>query len=132
MAKSRLSPTQRTLRALRQQGRICGIVERFTRQAGPFGMKQDLLGFIDLIALDPSRGIVGVQCCGTDFKAHIEKILGECADLAQEWIKSGGAIEVWGWRKIKLKRGGKAMVWKPRIREITLEDWEGEDANSTP
>jgi hypothetical protein len=43
MAKG-LSPTQRTLRALRDQGRICGIVERWNQFVGPHGIRQDLFG----------------------------------------------------------------------------------------
>lgn len=118
-----LSSTQRTLRALRQEGRICGIVEKWN----PYARKRsDLFGFIDIISLDPSRGIIGVQSCGSSFSQHITKIVVECAQEAIEWLKSGGKIEVWGWRKIKLKRGGKAEIWNPRIREITLEDFERE------
>lgn len=116
---SGLSPTQRTLRELRQQGRVCGIVERFNSFVGPHGIRQDLFGFIDIISLDPERGIVGVQSCGSSFSAHKRKILEECTMNAIEWLNSGGVIEIWGWRKVKLKRGGKAMRWRPRVEEIT-------------
>lgn len=116
-----VSPTQRTLRELRQQGRICGIVERFNSFVGPHGVRQDLFGFIDIIALCPERGIVGVQSCGQSFSQHRRKIIDDCTDNALEWIKSGGVIELWGWRKVKVKRLGKAVVWRPRIEEITKE-----------
>lgn len=119
-----LSPTQRTIRELKGMGRVCGIVERFNRFAGPHGIRQDLFGFIDLIALDPSRGIIGVQCCGQDFSGHVNKITQERNQEAVEWLRCQGIIELWGWRKVKVKRGGKAMVWKPRIREFTLKDFE--------
>ena len=119
-----LSPTQRTLRELRNQGRICGSVEKWNPHVGPFGIRQDLFGFIDLISLDTARGIIGVQCCaGSGFSAHIKKILEDRAQEAIEWLRCTGKIEVWGWRKVKLKRGGKAMRWKPRMREITLRDY---------
>jgi len=39
-----------------------------------------------------------------------------------DWIQSGAKLILIGWRKIKKKRGGKAMVWSPRIKEITMED----------
>jgi hypothetical protein len=84
----------------------------------------DLFGFIDIISLDPSRGIVGVQSCGSSFAQHITTIVETRAIEAREWLLSGGKIEVWGWRKVKAKRGGKAMIWSPRVREITLEDFE--------
>ena len=116
-----LSPTQRTLRELRQLGRVCGIVERFNAHAGPFGVRQDLFGFIDIIALDPERGIVGVQSCGQSHAAHKRKILEERNQEALEWLKCGGTIELWSWTKRKLKRGGKALRWVPRIECITTE-----------
>ena len=119
-----LSPTQRTLRALRAQGSIVGSVERWNPHVGSHGIRQDLFGFIDLIALDPERGIIGIQSCGQAFSQHINKILdSDCTQAAIEWLRCGGKIEVWGWRKVKLKRGGKAKVWKPRIREIVWEDF---------
>lgn len=122
---SKLSPTQRTLRELRNQGRIVDTVERWI--ANPKypggGFRKDLFGFIDLICLDPQFGIIGIQSCGKDFKGHIDKILdSECTENVIEWMKCGGQVEVWGWRKVKLKRGGKALIWKPRIAEIR---WDG-------
>jgi len=118
-----LSPTQRTLRALREQGFVCAIVEKFNQYAGPFGMRQDLFGIIDVIALDPVRGVVGVQSCGQAFSEHIRKITIEKAQETTDWLKTPGTIlELWGWRKIKLKRGGKAERWSPRVKQITLDD----------
>lgn len=123
MAKG-LSPTQRTLKELRQQGRICGIVERFNHYAGPHGLRMDLFGFIDLIALCPERGIIGVQCCGqTGHAAHKQKIVGECCEESLTWLECGGKIELWSWRRVKVKRGGKAVRWSPRIEEITRESF---------
>lgn len=119
-----ISPTQRTLEALRNLDRTCGIVERFNRFAGPHGKRQDLFGFIDIIALDREQGIIGVQSTGQDFAGHVRKILEERSEEAVEWLKCGGRIELWGWRKLKVKRGGKAMKWAPRIREFTLEDFD--------
>jgi hypothetical protein len=125
MAKG-LSPTQRTLRELRGQGRICGIVERWLQHAGPHGLRQDLFGFIDLIALDSQRGIIGIQSCGQSFSAHRRKIVdSDCTENVIEWLRCGGKVELWGWRKVKLKRGGVAMRWKPRVEEITLESLVG-------
>ena len=115
-----LSPTQRTLRALEQQGCICGIVERFNPYAGPHGVRIDLFGFIDIIALYPTR-ICGIQSCGSSFSAHMIKIKGN--EIAPEWIKIAD-IELWGWRKIKKKRGGRQMIWKPRVHKYTMEDFE--------
>jgi len=117
------SATQRTLRELKNQGRVCGIVEKWNAFAGPHGIRQDLFGIIDIIALDPERGVVGVQCCSGGFASHYKKITEERAQETIDWLQTPGAVlEIWSWRKLKLKRGGKAMRWKPKIVEITLKD----------
>ena len=129
------TPTQRTLRALRELGRICGITEHWqaipTHPGG--GYRKDLFGFVDVISLDPERGVVAIQSCGQSFAQHERKILdSECTENVIAWLRTPrGAVELWGWRKVKLKRGGKAMVWRPRIREFTLSDF-GLDDEATP
>lgn len=107
---------------MREQGRLCDIVERFNRYAGPHGIRQDAFGFIDILALDPERGIVGIQSCGHAFTEHLNKITEERAENVTEWLKAGGKLELWGWRKVKIKRGGKAMRWKPRICDFWLDE----------
>lgn len=121
MAKSKMSPTQRTIRALKQNGMHCGIVEKFNPHVGEHGIRQDLFGFIDAIALDAS-GIIGIQCCaGSGHASHRTKILEN--EYAPEWLKSGGKIQLWSWSKKKLKRGGKAERWMPRLEEFTITDF---------
>ena len=117
---NRTKSIQRTMRLLRQEGCICGVVEKFNPYAGKFGHREDLFGFIDVISLHP-KGICGVQACGSDFQGHVRKILAN--EIAPEWLKSGGTIELWGWRKILKVRGGKLKVWKPRKQTFTLEDF---------
>jgi hypothetical protein len=36
------SPTQRTMRHLREQGAKCAVVEKWNQHVGPFGIRQDL------------------------------------------------------------------------------------------
>jgi len=98
----------RTIRALKEQGRIPGIVERFNPHVGPHGIRQDLFGFIDIIALCPDHGIVAVQSCGQDFAGHVRKMTEERNEAMFEWLKHA-RVELFGWRKVKLKRGGKAV-----------------------
>jgi len=115
------------LKALRTEGRIAGIVERFIAQAGKFGKRKDLFGFIDIVAIDPADGIVGVQSCGQAFSEHVhklvdgEELVGESYEALQAWLRHA-KLELWGWRKVKLKRGGKAMRWSPRIADFFLEE----------
>lgn len=121
-----LSPTQRTRGELRKLGRHIGTVERWIPKPGMpgGGFRVDLFGFIDLIVMCPGRGIVGVQSCGNDFAAHYRKITEDCAEMAIEWLKCNAAIELWAWRKVAYKRGGKLKVWRPRVQEITFKDFD--------
>lgn len=106
-------------------GRRCGIVERFISQASIYGKRMDLFGIIDVIALDPEHGVVGIQSCGQAYSAHFKKITEERAEDAIEWLQTPGTrLELWGWRKVLHKRGGKAMRWRPRVHVFSLEDFE--------
>lgn len=117
------SPTQRTIRELKNNGRVCAVVEKWNPYVGTHGIRQDLFGIIDVLALDPERGVVGVQCCGSSFAAHYRKITEERYQETLDWLQTPGTVlEIWAWRKLKKKRGGKAMVWRPKIVEITLDD----------
>ena len=112
-----MSPTQRTLAALRKEGYIAAVAERWNHHVK---IRQDLFGFIDVVALGDN--ILAVQCTSTGVSTRITKIKSECRDAASAWLKAGGTIQVWGWRKVKVKPGGKAMRWKQRIVEITMDD----------
>ena len=128
MKRKGRSPTQRTLAELRARGLIAEIVERRSppRPGMPWGQTHDFLGCIDIIAIGPEQTI-GVQSCGQDFAAHRRKMLEDCAHEVREWLRCPSrTLELWGWRKTKIKRGGKAMRWMPRIEVFTLEDLEGE------
>ena len=117
-----LSPTQRTLRALRERGLVCAIVEKFNPYVGPHGIRQDLFGIIDVLALDPQVGVIGVQSTGQDFAGHKRKLLEERHQETVDWLSTPGtSLELWGWRKVKLRRGSKAMRWRPRVAVITFD-----------
>ena len=115
-----ISNTSRTLKYVRSQGWDADIVERFNPYAGKFGQRKALFGVIDIIALG-EQGIIGIQSCGQAFAEHDRKILSEPMSL--KWLESGGFLLLIAWRKVKLKRGGKAMRWSPRIKEYTIEDF---------
>lgn len=114
-----LSPTQRTMKYLREQGRIVGKVETFNPYAGQFGQRNDLFGFIDLICIDPVDGIVAVQSFGQAWSEHVKKMQEERNEDMYEWLKHA-KLELIGWRKLKLKRGGKAERYYPRIADIVI------------
>lgn len=127
------SPTQRTMRALKDKGFKCTIVEKWNRFAvrgdsGQRGVRQDMFGIIDIIALDPQRGVVGVQSTGSDFAGHHKKLTEEKVQECVNWLETPGTVlELWGWRKIKVKRGGKAMIWQPRVKVYELSDFIDND-----
>lgn len=67
-----LSPTQRTLRALLDQGMVCAIVEKFSPYAGPHGL-------------------------GQDFSGHRQNLLEERAQEVTDWLSTPGTtLELWG------------------------------------
>lgn len=105
---------------MREQGRLCAIVEKYNAFIGPHGIRQDAFGFIDILAIDPVMGIVAVQSCGQDFSGHVRKLLEERNENVLAWCKHARA-ELWGWRKVKLQRGGKAERWMPRVADIVLD-----------
>ena len=115
-----MTNTSKTLKYLRDMGYEAGMVERYLSYAGKFGVRKDLFGIIDIIAMG-SETIVGVQSCGQSFREHDRKIL--ASPLAIMWLECGGLLWLVGWRKLKLKRGGKAMRWKPRIKNYSLKDF---------
>ena len=114
-----MSPMERTLAIIKRHGLKWWKVEYWQQWAR---RRVDLFNIIDLIVLD--AGIVGVQVCGSDFAAHKRKLLKDEADNTKAWLKNGGEIELWGWRKLKKVKGKKATHWKPRIADITLYNGE--------
>ena len=118
-----MTPTQRTIRALRDRGLVCAIVEKWNAHIGPHGIRQDLFGIIDVLALDPQSGVIGVQSCGQAYSQHYRKLTEERYQETHDWLSTPGCtLELWAWRKVKQKRGGKLMVWRPRVKRITLKD----------
>ena len=123
MAKG-ISNTSRTLEYIRSRGWIADKVEQFNPYAGKFGHRKDMFGFADIVAMG-ENSIIAIQSCGQSFAAHDKKILGDenAAPNAFLWLKNGGRIMLIGWRKVKLKRGGKALRWEPRIKEYKANDF---------
>jgi len=131
-----ISNTSRTIGYLRGMGWTCCVAERWIKMpkhpAG--GFRKDLFGFGDLVALG-EKSIIGVQSCGQDFAAHDKKILEdeEVAPNVLKWLECpGGRVMLIGWRKIKKKRGGKAKIWSPRIKEYSVADFSDDDNARVP
>ena len=109
MAKT--SPTQRSLKHLRDQGYSVQVVEKWN----PFAhIRQDLFGWIDLVAVHPTLGILGVQTTTKEnLNARLEKAKGNAALLS--WLLSGGKLHAHGWRKFE-------GHWVVDVREMKVQD----------
>lgn len=126
-----MTPTQRTLGALRDDGYMVGIVERFITAGRnrAFGNRVDLFGMFDLLAVcpfrdKPSERTIGVQVFTTAWSEHEKKLitLQEEDGRVGKWMECGHGIELWGWRKLKVKRGGKAVRWTPKIKIVLIQN----------
>lgn len=107
------SPTERTLKWLREQGIACEVVEKWmprTRQ------RKDLFGGIDIVGIraDPQL-TVGVQATsGGHVSDRVKKIV-EIPEL-RTWVEAGNQLWVVGWRLAGKK--GQRKTWQPRVVEI--------------
>lgn len=88
------------------------------RHHGP-GVRRDLLGFVDVLALPPD-GILAIQATAgggsgrSNAQARVRKIAGECGEAARAWLAAGGRIQVWGWVKPKHR-------WEVAVTEVTAD-----------
>jgi hypothetical protein len=106
------SPTQRSLKFLREQGYHAAIVEKFNQFAR---IRQDVFKFGDLLAMHPEHGIVLVQTTsGSNMAARRTKIAEN--PLAPAWKAAGGKILLHGWSKQGAR--GKRKTWQ--VREESL------------
>ena len=125
--KAGTSHTSRTLERLRLRGFQVWVVEKFLphvrRGDGGWGGRQDMFGWCDIVAIDPKNGVtIGVQSTGDDYANHLRKLTIERAVQVREWLQAGNRAELYAWRKVKKKRGGKQMVYRPRWKSITMQD----------
>ncbi len=117
---TKLSPTQRTLAYFRGLGFDVGVTEKWNHYAG---IRQDLFGFIDLIAMDDVETIAIQATSGSNTSARTKKILR--IPEAHRWVKGPNRrLVVIGWRKLK-NRGPNGKWWQAKWVEITEEDFDG-------
>ena len=90
-----MSPTQLTLRKLREEGWLCEVVERWVPGAN---IRKDLFGWIDIVALRDGETLA-VQCTSYSNISTRSKKIAESDSIAQV-RKAGWSIWVMGWRKV--------------------------------
>ena len=103
-----MSPTQRTLAALRKDGWTAEVVERWIPGAN---IRRDLWGFGDILAMHPGRGNLIVQATTTPHVPdRIAKLLAAPALLCWLLVSPHNHVEVWGWAKRGAR--GKRKVYQ--------------------
>ncbi len=120
-----MTPTARTLQRLRSDGWLCQVVERWC----PHSRRRiDLFQIIDVLAVR-DNATLGVQATTMTHRAdHLAKI--KTAPGAAAWLKGGvRQLQLWAWRRLKTRRGGKAIRWTPAITAITEGDLGSEAAS---
>jgi hypothetical protein len=124
--------SERTLRECRRLGWDAGKVERFVKREGqPHGVRIDLFGWIDIIAVLPEDlrympTVLAIQSCSMSTRAaHLAKLAEPAiAERIRRWTRAGCLAELWAWRKRKVKRGGVAERWdvdRVRLGEAAQE-----------
>ena len=92
---------ERTMAVLKSQDFMVAKTEHFNALAG---VRQDLFGMFDLLALHPAYGTIGVQVCGPgDFGAHVTKLTGARKERLILWLAAAPSNRciLIGWRKLK-------------------------------
>jgi hypothetical protein len=95
-AAKKISPTQQALKHYRALGYTLAITERWN----PFAkVRQDLFGFIDLVAMKAGEPIIAIQATSSsNVSARLKKIRGLPTHLI--WLKTGARIVVFGCSRI--------------------------------
>ena len=107
-----MSPTQRSLKRLRDDGWTAQVVEYWNHYAR---RRIDLFGCIDIVAVRVGETL-GVQATtGANGAARVAKAQ-ESADL-RIWLAAGNRFEVWAWWKPAHERS-----YEPRIVALRLGD----------
>jgi hypothetical protein len=124
---ARSSAVPRTLKLLRAEGFWPWVVESYNAFSGK---RNDMYGFADIIAIDNGLTLA-VQVCGADFSSHVHKMTEERKEAVVAWLACPNRrVFLIGWRKVKVKRGGKQMVYRPRVMEfrgseLTTKEFKG-------
>lgn len=109
-----MSPTQRTLKKLRDDGWTAAITEHWNSYAK---IRQDLFGFIDVLAFKDEFTLAVQTTSGSNVSARLDKI--KALPAAKAWACGSifRQITIHGWRKVGPR--GKRKVWE--CREVPVE-----------
>lgn len=106
-----MSPTARTLKALRDAGWTAEKVEQRLPIPGRY-VTRDMGGFADGISWKPGLGILAWNATsGANVAAHVNKYNDEPGKL-RDWLLAGGQFQIWGWRLAGAR--GERKTWQVR------------------
>ena len=99
-----MSPTQRTLAALRKAGYRAAVVERWNPHAR---IRQDLFGVVDVLAIRAGETLA-VQACSSRVADRVRKLAD--SEALPDMRAAGWRVEVWGWTKRANGRFARRVV----------------------
>lgn len=101
---------------------MAAVTERWNAYAK---IRQDLFGFIDVLAVGGGFGVLAVQCTSG---AHVSDRVAKIRDLpaVRTWLETPARIEVWGWRKVGPR--GQRKLWE--VRRVMLGIVDGRVAEA--
>lgn len=117
-----MSPTQRSLKYLRDRGYFAGIVEKWNPWVK---IRQDLFGWVDIVSTHPQKqGTTFVQTTTSpNMRARVKKAAGNAALISA--LLAGNTLEVHGWRKV-------GRSWVADVLTLAMGDLvRGEGAECT-
>ena len=94
--RSSISPTQRSLGMLREQGYACEIVERWNPWAK---VRQDLFGIGDILAIKDGETLLVQTTSRSNFNARVKKI--SESEMLPAILKARWRVVVHGWGELK-------------------------------
>ena len=105
-----MTPTARTLAALRADGWTAEVVERWNPHAR---VRHDLFNIADILAVRGRETLAVQVTAGSGVSARVRKL--HASNALPLLVSAGWRVEVHGWRKVKVRRSGRATRWQCRI-----------------
>jgi len=106
-----MTPTARTLAALRSDGYTPAVVEAWIPR---LNIRRDLFGVGDVLAVRPGTPPLLIQCTTGDHHSNrVNKAKSE--SRLRAWLQSGATFEVWSWSK-------RDDQWECRKTPLVLDE----------
>lgn len=102
-----MTPTQRSLKYLRDQGYLVDVVERWIPGAN---IRRDLFNFVDLLCLKDGETLAVQTTSYSGVSARVKKIAANENVAAVR--QAGWSINIHGWHKVKNR-------WQVRVVDVS-------------